>query len=141
MRLRLSVLVIDLADRFQISITTAADTFLETLNIYFSKLTPLVIWPERPELQMSTPKRSKSGCKITAITDCFELVIDRRSNLSERALIWSTYKSHNTLKFFIGVTPQRTICFISKGWENFLKYVQYGDVVMGDRGFNIAETL
>ena len=25
--------------------------------------------------------------------------------------------------------------------SNFLKYVQYGDVIMADRGFNIAETL
>ena len=47
----------------------------------------------------------------------------------------------------------RNNCFISKGWEgrtsaqfvtensNFLKYVQYGDVIMVDRGFNITETL
>ena len=155
MRLRLGVSVIDLADRFQISKTTAADTFLEILNIFFIKLTPLVIWPERPELQMPMPMcfRSKFGCKITAITDCFELFIDRPSNLSARALTWSTYKSHNTAKFLIGITPQGTICFISKGWggrtsdqfitenSNFLKYVQYGDVIMADRGFNIAETL
>ena len=72
---------------------------------------------------------------------------------SARALTWSTYKSHNTAKFLIGITPQGTICFISKGWggrtsdqfitenSNFLKYVQYGDVIMADRGFNIAETL
>ena len=72
---------------------------------------------------------------------------------SARALTWSTYKSHNTAKFLIGITPQGTICFISKGWEgrtsdqfvtensNFLKYVQYGDVIMVDRGFNITETL
>ena len=49
-----------------------------------------------------------------------------------------TKKSHNTAKFLIGITPQVTICFISKGWggrtsdqfitenSNFLKYVQYG---------------
>ena len=118
-------------------------------------MTPLGIWPERPELQMSIPMsfRSKFGCKITAIRDCFELLIDRPSNLSARALTWSTYKSHNTAKFLIGITPQGTICFILKGWggrtsdqvitENsiFLKYVQYGDVIMADRGFNIAETL
>ena len=72
---------------------------------------------------------------------------------SAQALIWSTYKSQNTAKFLIGITPQGTICFISKGWEgrtsdqfiaensNFLKYVQYGDVIMADRGFNIADTL
>ena len=51
------------------------------------------------------------------------------------------------------MAPQGTICFILKGWKrrasdqfitensNFVKYVQYGDVIMADRGFNIAETL
>ena len=74
MRLRLGVSVTDLADRFQISKTTAADAFLEILNIFFIKLTPFVIWPEQPELQMSMPIsfRSKFGCKITAIIDYFE---------------------------------------------------------------------
>ena len=118
--------------------TTAADTILEILNIFFIKLTPLAIWPERPELQMSMPVsfRSKFGCKITVTIDCFELFIGRPSNLSARALAWSTYKSHNTAKFLIGITPQGTICFISKRWgsrtsdqfitenANFLKYVQ-----------------
>ena len=82
------VSVIDLTDRFQISKTTAADTFLEILNIFFIKLTPLVIWPERPELQMpmSMSFRSRFGCKITATIDFFELFIDRPSNLSARAL-------------------------------------------------------
>ena len=76
--------VIDLADRFQISKTTAADIFLEILNIFFIKLTALVIWPEHPELQMSIPMsfRSKFGCTITTILDCFELFIDQPSNLS-----------------------------------------------------------
>ena len=147
--------IIDLADRFQILKTTAADTFLEILNIFFIKLTLLVIWPERSELQMSMPIRfrSKFGCTITAVIDCFELFIDRPTNLSVRALTWSTYKSHNTAKFLIGITPQGTICFTSKGWggrtsdqlitenSNFLKYIQYGDVIMADRGFNLAETL
>ena len=97
MRLRLGVPVIDLAHRFQLSTTTAADIFLEILNIFFIKLTPLAIWLERPELQMSMSMsfRSKFGCKITATIDFFELFIDRPSNLSARALTWSAYKSHN----------------------------------------------
>ena len=118
MRLRLGMSVIDLADRFQISKATAADTYLQILNIFLIKLTTLVIWPERPELQMFMPMtfRSKFGCKITVIIDYFELFINRPSNLSASALTWSTYKSHNTAKFLIGITPQGTICFISKRW-------------------------
>ena len=91
--------------------------------------------------------------KITTIIDCFEIFIERPSNLSARALTWSYYKSNNTVKYLIAITPEGTVCFISKGWggrtsdqhvtENsgFLKYLLYGDTLMADRGFNIAETL
>ena len=57
------------------------------------------------------------------------------------------------MKYLIGITPQGTICFISKGWggrtsdqhviqnSGFFKYLIYGDTVMADRGFNIAKTV
>ena len=48
MRLRLGILVIDFADTFHIfhiSKTTDADTFLDVLDI---KISPFIIWPERP---------------------------------------------------------------------------------------------
>ena len=98
--------------------------------------------------------RNKFGCKITTIIDCFELFIDRATNLTAHNLYGQIIKSHNTGKYLIAITPQGTsICFISKGWgerasdqhitENskYLKYVVYNDVIMADRGFNIAETL
>ena len=70
MRVRLSVLVIDLADRFQISKPIAADIFLEILNISI-KLSPLTIWQEHPELQIFMPIsfRIKFDSKITAVVD------------------------------------------------------------------------
>ena len=55
MQLRLGISVIDSADRFQISKTTTADTFLDDLNILYEKISPLIIWPEQPELQTSMP--------------------------------------------------------------------------------------
>ena len=82
----------------------------------------------------------------------FRTFIDRPANLTARNLTWSNYKSHNIGKYLIGVTPQGTSCFISKGWggrasdqhitENskFLKYVVY-NVIIADKGFNVAETL
>ena len=61
------------------------------------------------------------------------------------------YKKHNTIKFLIGITPQGSIAFISRGWggrvsdvhltENcgLLRNLLAGNVVMVDRGFNIHE--
>ena len=28
--------------------------------------------------------------------------------------MWSSYKPHNTVKFFIGITPQVTVSFVSE---------------------------
>ena len=97
--------------------------------------------------------RAKFGTNITTIIDCFELYIERPTNLTARFLTWSYYINNNTVKHLIGITPQGTMCFTSKGWsgrtsdqhvtENsgFLKCLIYGDTVMADRGFNIAETV
>ena len=74
------MLVIDLADRFQISKTIAADIFLEILNISIK-------W-SHPELQIFMPVsfRSKFDSEITAIVDWFELSIDRPSILVQKYL-------------------------------------------------------
>ena len=73
MRLRLGSGLIDLADRFQISKSTASTTFHEVLEVLFVRTKSMVYWPERPELVMSMPMsfRVKFGTKITTIIDCF----------------------------------------------------------------------
>ena len=64
----------------------------------------LILWPERDILKMSMPMsfRSKFG-KCACIIDCFEVFIERPSDLKARAQTYSTYKSHNTMKFLIGI--------------------------------------
>ena len=68
-------------------------------------------------------------------------------------MTWSNYKHHNIVKFLIGITPQRVISFISKACggrasgkhvtENsgILRKVLPGDIVLADRGFDIADSL
>ena len=54
--------------------------------------------------------------KKTVIIDCFEVFIDRPSNLLARAQTFSSYKHHNTIKVLIGIIPQGTITFTSEAW-------------------------
>ena len=96
---------------------------------------------------------AKFGTKTTTIIDCFELHIERPTNLTARPLAWSYYKNKNTEVSLIGITPQSTISFISKGWggrtsdqhvtENSgcLRYLICGDTGMADCGFNIAKAV
>ena len=52
----------------------------------------------------------------------------------------------------IAITPAGAVSFFSRGWggrvsdkitmhSGFLKFLQHGDLILADRGFNIAETL
>ena len=93
------------------------------------------------------------GEKVTVIIDCFEVFIEKPSNLLARAQTFSNYKHHNTIKILIGITPQGSISFVSESWggctsdkiftENcrFLDKLVPRDVVMADRGFMVAESV
>lgn len=97
--------------------------------------------------------RKLYGNKVAVIIDCFEVFIDRPSNLLAQAQTWSSYKHHNTVKFFIGITPQGCVSFISKAWGGrtsdkyitehcgFLDNIRPGDVILADRGFDIADSV
>jgi len=90
----------------------------------------------------------KNFRKRAIIIDCFEVFIERSTSLMARA---QTYRKHNTVKFLIGITPQGSVAFISKGWggrvsdvhitENcgLLKNLLPGNIVLADLGFNIQE--
>ena len=45
--------------------------------------------------------------RCVVIIDCFEVFIDRPTNLLARAQTYSQYKHHNTVKYLIGITLER----------------------------------
>ena len=91
------------------------------------------------------------GNKTTVIIDCFEVFINRPSNLLARAQTWSSYKHHNTVKVLIGITPQGTISYVSQAWggrtsdkyltENcgILNKLLPGDLVLADLWKNYGD--
>ena len=91
--------------------------------------------------------------KTTIIIDCFEIFIERPSNLLARAQTFSNYKHHNTVQVLIAITRQGSICFTSKAWGGrtsdkyltdkcgLLNHLKPGDLVMADWGFTIQESV
>ncbi|KAL3999594.1 NADH dehydrogenase (ubiquinone) 1 alpha/beta subcomplex 1, acyl-carrier protein [Sarotherodon galilaeus] len=155
MRLRLNLPIAHIAHLFDISRTTTSTVFNITVNVLYAHLSPLVHWPGRHCIQASMPHQyvEMFGDRVTVIIDCFELFIERAQNLRAMAETYSTYKSRHTMKYLIGITPQGTISFISKGWggrtsdkriaetSGFLQKLSPGDIVLADRGFDIRESV
>lgn len=73
------------------------------------------IWLERDIL----PADFRKNCpNCLVIIDCFEIFIDRPSDLLARSQTYSNYKNHNTLKYLIGITPQGSVSYISDAWKS-----------------------
>ena len=154
-KLRLNLGLQDLAYRFKVSLSTISRRFHEFLDIAYSQLGFLIHWPERDELRKTMPLcfRPAYGLNVVAIIDCFEIKIEKPSNLVARAATWSQYKQANTVKVLIAIAPQGSISFISDAWggrvsdkhltreSKFLDKLLPGDIVLADRGFDITEDL
>lgn len=118
LRLRLNLQLKDLAFRFNISPPTASRVWHKIIDTLHERLEFQIEWPERHVLQATMPMgfRQAFGCKVAVIIDCFEVFIEKPSNLLAQAQTWSNYKHHHTVKFLIGVAPQSYVIYISCAW-------------------------
>ena len=120
MKLRLNVPLQDLAYRF-VSISTISRISFHWIELMDKRPFPFVYWPDRHQLWKTIPQcfQYAFGRKTTVVIDCFEVFIERPSNLLARAQTFSSYKHHNTIKILVGITPK----------ERFLLFQKPGEVV------------
>ena len=93
------------------------------------------------------------GKKVAIIVDCFEIFLERPSNLQARAYTWLNYKHKNIVKVLIEIVPQGSVAFSSEGWGGHVsdKYITEhsgilskllcGDIVLADCGFDVVESV
>ena len=145
----------DLAYRCDVSSSTVSRILLKWLTAMYVRLKSMIVWPERDHLRRTMPNcfRQAFRDKVAVIIDCFEVFVERPSNLLDRSLTWSSYKHHNTVKLLIGITPQGSVSYISDSWGGRAsdKYVTEhcgilnnllpGDIMLADRGFDIPDSV
>lgn len=153
-KLKLAVQNQDLAYRFGIHITKVSKVFHLWIDVMFSVMTHLISWPDRGLIRKNLPECFKGKYKhTTCIIDCSEVFIERPTSLLARSQTYSTYKGHNTVKFLVAISPTGAVIFVSKCWggrvsdkyltaqSGFLSHLQHGDLVLADRGFDVADDL
>ena len=153
-KLRQNVLMTDLAYRLNVTEATVSKFFHKWLNVMYINLKQLVIWPDKDTLQHNLPSVFQGSFRqVRCIIDCFEIFIERPLSFTARALTYSNYKKHNTVKVLIAVSPTGSIVYISAAWGGrvsdkvitqqcgFLKFIDPGDVILADRGFNVQDDI
>ena len=91
--------------------------------------------------------------KVSILIDCFEVFIERPSNLQAQVSTWSNYKHNNTVKVLLGIAPQGVVSFVSNTWGGHVSDIHFtdncgilkkllpGDIILADQGFNNEESV
>ncbi|XP_011408684.1 PREDICTED: uncharacterized protein LOC100641785 [Amphimedon queenslandica] len=153
-KLRLGLVNKDIAYRANIDKGLFSKIFHRWLNILYRELKQLIIWPDSETLRKNLLKCfNEKYSRVVCIIDCFEVFIQRPRSFDARAATYSNNEKHTTIKVLIGILPTGAISFISKAWggraldkiitqqSGFLTKINYGDVIMADRGFNVFDDI
>ena len=153
MRFRLSLTEHFLSDLFGVAQSTVSQVFISWVNIMDTFLGPQLLWPSKEQIKRHMPKCFKEFPSTRSIIDCTEFFIKKPTSPSAQSATYSSYKSHNTYKALIGISPSGLITFVSDLWGGntsdryitehcgFLDLISEGDAVMADRGFTIRDLL
>ncbi|XP_060598702.1 uncharacterized protein LOC132752398 [Ruditapes philippinarum] len=152
MRLRLGLLVDDLAARFCISSNACSRLLNKWIDYLDVKLNFLIMWPSKQVVKANMPKLFRDKFPDTrVIIDCTEIKTETPSSLQLNSMMYSDYKSHNTWKSLNGISPSGQVTFVSDLWvgsisdkqltkqSGIINLCEEGDAIMADRAFTISD--
>lgn len=152
MRLRLGLLLEDLADRFRISVTTCGTIFNKWIDYLDVQFEFLVKWPSRVINKETMPQSFQCkypNCRV--IIDCTEIRTETPTSLQLKSAMYSDYKSHMTFKALVGINPAGVVTFVSDLYagsisdkqitilSGLIDLCEEGDAIMADKGFVISD--
>ena len=114
-RLRLGLLKQDLAQRFCISVSTISRVLITWYNVLPANMKQLIVWPSKEVIATNNPDCFKKFPN-TQIIDCTEFFIEIPSSLVSQTITYSSYKSHNTFKLLVSISPTGIVTILSKLW-------------------------
>lgn len=150
-RLRVGLVLFDLSNRFGISVSYASRICNTWIMFIYNKFKNLSIFPERETDKSKIPIVFRKYKNIRVVIDGFEVRTQKAQNYGEQGNTYSSYKASPTFKFLCGMHPSGAICYISDAFEGatsdrqlfkdsgFISHLVSGDLVMADRGFNVAD--
>lgn len=103
----------DLADRFGIHQSTVSRIVLSWSNFLFSVLGSQSIRMSPEKIKEYLPPEFKDYADTVVILDCTELTCQTPSFPLLQSEVYSSYKSHCTLKGMIGMAPHGAVTFVS----------------------------
>ena len=153
-RIRRGLDVQEIATLYDITKGHVSHVFITWVNILYKCFSGLLEYPKKEFIKENMPASFKKLFPSTrVIIDCSEIFVQVPRNVDAQKESYSSYKSHNTLKFLLGIAPSGQVTFLSKLFSGsisdpdivhksgFLDRIEKFDNVMADRGFNIRDML
>ena len=146
---------IDLAVRFDVSVSCISNIIISWANFLYLRLGSLNIWPSKETICHTMPLSFKDQFPNTrVIIDATEIKVEIPSSLVLQSQTYFNYKSTNTLKGLIGISPSGHITFVSQLYTGSISDREltersgllnlpfdHKDTIMADKGFDIQDIL
>lgn len=153
-RVRLGLFERDLAHRFNVSVSTVSDVVVTWANYLYILLGSLPVWPSKEKIKQHLPESFKGRYEnVRGILDCTELKCELPKDYQKHSEMYSDYKSHDTFKGLVCISPSGWITFVSHLYpgrisdketvekSNFCQLIETGDQYLADKGFEIHDLI